>query len=72
MDKDGEPKTPKLIEPQLGGIKHFIQVLDHPPPEILNSSWLIYKIPDWLSDESVDNCLICDVKFSFITRRVNY
>lgn len=72
MDGKKLPGSPKFMEPVLGGSKPFLSTLPTPSERVLQSNWLIYKIPDWLDDSTVNNCLSCDAKFSILNRRVRF
>lgn len=40
------------------------------PKELFEHEWTIYKLPNWVCDHCSKKCMLCDVNFTFMRRRV--
>lgn len=40
------------------------------PKELFDCEWTKFKLPNWICDHCVSKCMLCEVNFTFMRRKV--
>lgn len=68
MDKAIKAVT--KFDSKIGFMSYILPISSRPIPPSAYGNWLIYKIPDWIQDDMVKNCISCKISFTIWNRRV--